>query len=407
MRLLWVILILNKIEEELQNKLYKTQIMIYLDNNATTKIDPRVLDAMMPYLTDNFANAASTHKFGVAVNDAVSLARKSISNLIGCETNEVFFTSGSTEAINLLLKGVFSGTKERKEIITLHTEHSAVIDTCSALEKEGAKITFIPVNSNGLVDLEKIKEAVSQNTLLVCVMYVNNETGVIQPIKEISEIAHNAGAYFMTDATQAVGRIPCKVDELGIDMLCFSGHKFYGPKGIGGAFIRQRRPFRVKINPLLHGGGHEKGIRSGTLNVPGIVGLGKAAEISDKEMKKDEERIKELRDYLESSLLQIEGTSINGTSEHRIYNTANIRFNGIDSDALIMGLDDIAVSNGSACTANSIEPSHVLTAMGQNDEEAFSAIRFSLGRYTTLKDIERTKVEVNKAVLTLRTMTQI
>ena len=376
--------------------------MIYLDNNATTKIDPRVLDAMMPYLTDNFANAASTHKFGVAVNDAVSSARKSISNLIGCETNEVFFTSGSTEAINLILKGVFSASNERKEIITLQTEHSAVIDTCSALEKEGAKITFIPVNSNGLVDLEKIKEAVNQNSLLVCIMYVNNETGVIQPIKEISDIAHNAGAYFMTDATQAVGRISCKVDELGIDMLCFSGHKFYGPKGIGGAFIRQRRPFRVKVNPLLHGGGHEKGMRSGTLNVPGIVGIGKAAEISEKEMAKDEERIKSLRDSLESSLLEIEGSSINGTSQHRIYNTTNIRFNGIDSDALIMGLDEIAVSNGSACTANSIEPSHVLIAMGHNEDEAFSAIRFSLGRYTELSEINEVLVTIHKAITELR-----
>ncbi len=378
--------------------------VIYLDNNATTKIDLRVLEAMMPFLTDNFANASSTHKFGVTANDAVANSRKTISTLIGCETNELFFTSGSTEGINLIIKGIWSEANERKEIITLQTEHSAVIDTCAALEKQGAKITFIPVHSNGLVNLEILKATVSEKTLLVSVMYVNNETGVIQPIKEISEIAHNTGAYFMTDATQAVGRIRCKVDELGIDMLCFSGHKFYGPKGIGGVFIRQRRPFRVKLNALLHGGGHEKGVRSGTLNVPGIVGIGKAAEISEKEMKRDQERIQELRDYLESTLLKIEGTTINGDSQNRIYNTTNIRFNGIDSDALIMGLDEIAVSNGSACTANSIEPSHVLLAMGQSEDDAFSAIRFSLGKNNTKAEIDIASKQTASIVRHLRNL---
>jgi cysteine desulfurase len=379
--------------------------VIYLDNNATTKIDPRVLDAMMPFLEDVYANASSTHKFGLTAHNAVNDSRKIICDLIGCETHELFFTSGSTEAINLILKGLWNSNSGRKEIITLHTEHSAVLDTCKALELSGAKITFVPVDREGLIDLDFLANAITSETLLVSVMYVNNETGVIQPIQQVSEIAHKAGAFFMSDATQAVGKIPCKVDELGIDLMCFSGHKLYGPKGIGAVFIRQRRPFRVKLNPLIHGGGHERGMRSGTLNVPGVIGLGKAAELVISEMITDQKRILSLRVFLESEMLKIENTSINGSVKNRIYSTSNIRFTGIDSDALIMGLDDIAVSNGSACTANSIEPSHVLLAMGQNEDQAFSAIRFSLGRFNTSDEIEHTIQVVKSEVERLRVLT--
>lgn len=378
--------------------------MIYLDNNATTKLDPLVLEAMLPYLSDHYANAASTHKFGLVAHNAVNDARKVISELIGAELHELFFTSGSTESINLILKGLWATNPKRNEIITLRTEHSAVLDTCATLENQGAKITYVPVDKEGLINLDFLVKAISESTLLVCVMYVNNETGVIQPVQQISEIAHKAGAFFMTDATQAVGRISTKVDELGIDLMCFSGHKFYGPKGIGGVFVRQRRPNRVKLLPLLHGGGHEKGMRSGTLNVPGIVGLGKAAEIAIQDSKSEKDRILGLRDHLEAALLKMEGASVNGSLTDRIYNTSNIRFSGVDSDALIMSLDDIAVSNGSACTANSIEPSHVLLAMGQSEEQAFSAIRFSLGRFNTMKDITSTIVAVHLHIQRLRAL---
>ena len=381
--------------------------MIYLDNNATTKLDPRVLDAMMPFLTEVYANASSTHKFGLSANEAVNNARKSAASLIGCEPYELFFTSGATEAVNLAFKGIWQEKNDRDHFVTVSTEHPAVLDTCRSLQSLGANITYLPVRSDGLIDLEELKAAVTEKTAVVSVMFVNNETGVIQPIKEIAEIAHAVGAYFMTDGTQAVGRISCKVDELGIDILCFSGHKFNGPKGVGGIFVRQRRPFRVKLQPLLHGGGHEKGVRSGTLNVPGIIGIGKACEIALQEMESKQKQIKSLRDYLEQELLKIENASVNGHTAHRIYNTSNIRFDGIDSDALIMGLEEISVSNGSACTAQSIEPSHVLMAMGQSEEQAFSAIRFSLGKFNTQNDIEKVLIAVNKAVLALRTMTQI
>ncbi len=360
---------------------------------------------MMPFLGDTYANASSTHKFGLTAHNAVNDARKVICNLIGCETHELFFTSGSTEAINLILKGLWASNPERKEIITLRTEHSAVLDTCNALELAGAKITFVPVDREGLIDLDFLANAVTSATLLVSVMYVNNETGVIQPLQQVSEIAHKAGAFFMSDATQAVGKIPCKVDELGIDLMCISGHKFYGPKGIGGVFVRQRRPFRAKLLPLIHGGGHERGMRSGTLNVPGIIGLGKAAELAHSEMTKDQKRILPLRDFLESELLKIEGTAINGSATNRIYSTSNICFTGIDSDALIMGLEDIAVSNGSACTANSIEPSHVLLAMGQSEDQAFSAIRFSLGRFNNSDEVGQILQAVKSEVTRIRVLT--
>lgn len=387
--------------------------MIYLDNNATTRIDPRVLDAMMPFLTDNFANAASTHPFGVSASEAVKTARQQVADLIGCETHELVFTSGATEAINLAIKGVVENLSHRgKHIVTVQTEHKAVLDVCAYLEKHGCEITYLPVQpdgsvSAGLLDLDAVKAAIRPDTVLVSVMLVNNETGVIQPIDEIAALAHEAGALFMTDATQALGKLPIDVDKSGIDLLAFSAHKCNGPKGVGGLFVRQRRSGgvgKVKLEALLHGGGHERGLRSGTLNVPGIVGMGKAAELARLEMANDTRRINALRNQLETALLTIPGTRINGNRAHRLYNTTNIYFENCDSDALIMGLDGIAVSNGSACTAASIDPSHVLLAMGLSETEAFSCLRFSLGRFTTEADIIATVEAVKPVVEELRAL---
>lgn len=385
--------------------------VIYLDNNATTPIDPRVLEAMMPYLTHEFANAASTHQFGVNAYDAVKEARKQVGELIGAETNEIIFTSGATEAINLAIKGVAEQYADKgKHIITVATEHSAVLDTCKYLETKGAEVTCLPVQPDGLIDLEVLKAALRSDTILVAVMYANNETGVLQPIKEIAAMAHEAGALFMTDATQAVGKTPIDVQELDMDLLCMSGHKFYAPKGVGALYVRQRGR-RIKLPALLHGGGHERGLRSGTLNVPGIVALGKASELAKDEMAGNEKHIRALRDHLESELLKIEGTSVNGSTDYRLYNTSNMLFKGVDSDALILGLSNpendeplIAVSNGSACTSASIEPSHVLTAMGLDEVAAFSSLRFSIGKANKADDIETLTAEINRLVVGLRSM---
>ncbi len=385
--------------------------MIYLDNNATTRIDPRVLDTMMPFLTDNFANAASTHPFGVSASEGVKKARQQVADLLNCEPHELVFTSGATEAINLAIKGVAENNAHRNinqpgHIVTVQTEHKAVLDVCQYLETRGFAVTYLSVQpadapDAGLLDLNLVKAAIRPDTMLVCVMTVNNETGVIQPIREIAEMAHEAGALFMTDATQAVGKLPMDVDALGIDLLAFSAHKLYGPKGVGGLFVRQRRPNKVKLEALLHGGGHERGLRSGTLNVPGIVGMGKAAEIAQAS---DSKRIGTLRDQLETALLTIPGTRVNGDVTNRLYNTTNIYFEHCDSDALIMGLEGIAVSNGSACTAASIDPSHVLLAMGLTEIEAFSCLRFSLGRFTTEADIVQTVTAMKEVVEGLRSM---
>jgi cysteine desulfurase len=367
---------------------------IYLDNNATTQIDKRVLDAMMPFLTNEFANANSTHLFGVKAHEAVKAARIQVADLIGADAHEIIFTSGSTESINLAIKGVAQNYSSRgKHILTVATEHSAVLDTCKYLETIGYEITYLPVLYDGLIDVADLKNVLRDDTILVSVMLANNETGVLQPIKEIADLAYTAGALFMTDATQAVGKIPVNVDEIGIDLLCMSGHKLYAPKGIGALYVRQRMR-RVKIPALLHGGGHERGMRSGTLNVPGIVALGAACALAQKEMMQNDENILALRNFLEEELLKIDGTTINGNRENRLHNTSNILFSGADSDALIMGLSNtendlplIAVSNGSACTSASIEPSHVLTAMGLNETDAFSSIRFSLGKFNTKEEI--------------------
>ena len=385
--------------------------VIYLDNNATTQIDKRVLDAMMPFLTNEFANANSTHQFGVHAYEAVKAARVQVSELIGAEAHEIVFTSGSTEAINLAIKGVAENYQSKgKHIVTVSTEHSAVLDTCQYLETKGFEVTYLSVKADGLIDLGELKTVLREDTILVSVMLANNETGVIQPIKEIAELSHGVGALFMSDATQAVGKIAVNVDELGIDLLCLSGHKLYAPKGVGALYVRQRMN-RVKIPALLHGGGHEKGLRSGTLNVPGIVALGEACAIAKKELSKNAESIGALRDYLETELLKIDGTSVNGNTSLRLFNTSNILFRNADSDAVIMGLSNpetdlplIAVSNGSACTSASIEPSHVLTAMGLDEVAAFSSIRFSIGKFNTKKEMDIVIDAVKNVVSSLRSM---
>lgn len=372
--------------------------IIYLDNNATTRTDDRVLQAMLPYFTEDYANANSSHLFGLTVNEAIEVAREQVADLIGASPKEITFTSGATEAINLAIKGLVS--KPKKHIVTVTTEHKAVLDTCAYMESQGFTITYLPVQDDGLIDLEILENAVTQDTLLVCVMYTNNETGVLQPIKQISEMAHAKGALFITDATQAVGKLPIDVSEMGIDLMPLSAHKFYGPKGIGALYVSAAA--KIKIDLQMHGGGHERKMRSGTLNVPGIIGLGKACEIALITMKSDTDRITNLRNHLETELLKIDGCFINGNKKHRLYNIANICFPGANSEKLILALGNIAVSSGSACSAVTTEPSYVLKALGLSDADALSSIRFSLGKFTTAEDIETTITKVTELVTVLR-----
>ncbi len=359
--------------------------IIYLDYNSATPIDPRVFEAMLPFLKDNFANPSSTHHFGQSIAAKVKQAREQIADFINSKSNELIFTSGATEAINVAIKGVAeSYSNKGKHIITVSTEHKAVLDTCKDLERKGLEVTYLPVKPNGLIDLEELEKAIQTDTILVSVMYVNNETGVIQPIKEIAKLAHEKGALFMTDATQAVGKIEIDVNDLGVDLLCFSGHKMYALKGIGALYVRNK----IKLTPQLHGGGHEQGMRSGTLNVPGIIAMAKACEIASEEMAENQRNISTLRDQLETELLKLPKTLLNGDSENRIFNTTNICFKGQDANVLIGRMKNIAVSNGSACSSAVVEPSHVLKAMGLSDDDAFASLRFSLGKYNTFEDIE-------------------
>ena len=377
--------------------------MIYLDNNATTKIDPRVLEAMLPYLSDEYANASSNHAFGQSSSDAVKKARINVADLIGCEPGEIIFTSGATEAINIGIKGLmYNNEKKGKHLVTIVTEHPAVLDTCAALESLGYDVTYLPVNKDGVVDLVQVKKSLRPDTVLVSVMFANNETGVIQPIREISKLAHDNGSYFMTDATQAVGKIHIDVNSFGIDILALSAHKFYGPKGSGALYIRSKQPFKVKLTSVIHGGGQERGIRSGTLNVPNIVGLGQAALYAKREMTTNHNNVEQLRDYLQSALLEMEDVRLIGNEKQRMYNICSICFKGADADAVMMGLEDIALSNGSACSSTSIEPSHVLKSMGLSDEESFSTIRFSLGKYNTKMEIDIVIEAIRDMVYELR-----
>ena len=372
--------------------------IIYLDNNATTRVDNRVLQAMLPYFTEDYANANSSHLFGLTINEAVEAAREQVADLIGGSPKEITFTSGATEAINLAIKGLIHHPK--KHIVTVATEHKAVLDTCEWMKIQGFTVTYLPVQNGALLDVEALENAVTQDTVLVCIMYANNETGVLQPIKKISEIAHSIGALFMTDATQAVGKLAIDVAELGIDIMPLSAHKFYGPKGIGALYVSAAA--KIKLDLQMHGGGHERKMRSGTLNVPGIIGLGKACEIALAEMVTDRERITALRNHLENELLKIEGSYVNGTIKYRLYNTTNICFPGANSEKLILALGNIAVSSGSACSAVTTEPSYVLKALGLSDADALSSIRFSLGRFTTSDDIGTTINKVTELVVQLR-----
>lgn len=381
---------------------------IYLDYNATTPVDKRVLEAMLPYFTEKFGNAASrTHAFGWLADDAVKTARKQVAELINCLDQEIVFTSGATEAINLAIKGVWENYKTKgQHIIAVKTEHKAVLDTFAALEKKGAEITYLSVDREGLTDPEELKNALRPETILVAVMYANNETGVIQPLKQIAELVHANGSIFMCDATQAAGKVNIDVQEEHIDLLCLSGHKFYAPKGVGALYVRRKDP-RVSLFPQIDGGGHERGIRSGTLNVTGIVGLGKACEIAKAEMWDDAVRISKLRTRLEQFLCDLPHVFINGSTRHRLYTTTNICFHGIRSESLIGKIPHIAVAMGSACTSAVAEPSHVLKAMGLSDEDSYGSVRFSLGKYTTEEEIIETIESVTNAVKELRNRNSI
>jgi cysteine desulfurase len=377
---------------------------IYLDYNSTTPCDARVVEVMLPYFTQDFGNAASkTHSFGWRAEEAVDLAREQIANLAGSETKEVVFTSGATEAINLALKGIAETyVSKGNHIITSNIEHKAVLDTCKHLEKQGVEVTYLPVNSEGIISPQQVEEAIRPDTILIAVMYANNEIGTINPVPAIGAVARKHNVLFFSDATQAIGKIPVSVNDDAIDIMAFSSHKIYGPKGVGALYVRRRNP-RVKLIAQIDGGGHERGMRSGTLNVPGIVGFGKAAEIVRNEMEKDAQHTSMLRDQLETALLQLNEVCINGSKEHRLPNVSNLSFKNAEGQALMMSINkEIAVSSGSACTSASLEPSYVLKALGLDDELAHSSIRFSLGRFTTEEEIDYTIQQVSKAVLQLR-----
>ncbi len=381
---------------------------IYLDNNATTPMDSRVLDAMLPYFNSKFGNAASrNHAFGWAAEEAVDYAREQVAQLIGAHEKEIIFTSGATESDNLAIKGVFEMYKDKgNHIITCVTEHKAVLDACKHLEKLGAEVTYLPVKTDGLIDLNELEAAITEKTILVSIMYGNNETGVIQPIKEIAAITHKHGALFMTDATQAVGKIPVDVIADGIDLMAFTGHKMYGPKGVGALYVRRKNP-RVKVTAQMDGGGHERGMRSGTLNVPGIVGLGKAAELCRLEMAEEAKRLSALRDKLQTSLLQMEESYLNGNPENRLPHVTNISFKYVEGEGLMMAMKDLAVSSGSACTSASLEPSYVLKSLGLSDDLAHSSIRFGLGRFTTAEEVDFAIEQTKKAVNHLRNLSPL
>lgn len=382
---------------------------IYLDNHATTPVDPRVLDAMLPYFQGSFGNAASrNHYFGWVAEEAVEKARKQIAELIGANSKEIIFTSGATESNNLAIKGVAQMYAERgNHIITAATEHKAVLDTCKHLEKEGLRVTYLPLQGDGLIDLEMLKESFTDKTILVSIMYANNEIGVIQPVAEIGKLCKERGILFHTDGVQAVGKIPVNVIQDNIDLLSFSGHKIYGPKGVGALYVRRRNP-RVQLTAQMDGGGHERGMRSGTLNVPGIVGLGEACEIARKDMAEEANRLTYLRDKLRTKLEgALEETYINGTMDRRLPGNLNMSFAYVEGESLLMGINDVAVSSGSACTSATLEPSYVLKALGLGDDLAHTSIRFGIGRFNTEEEIDYTASKVISVVNKLRELSPL
>ncbi|HBN03884.1 MAG TPA: IscS subfamily cysteine desulfurase [Bacteroidetes bacterium] len=381
---------------------------IYLDNNATTPMDPRVLDAMLPYFNEKFGNAASrNHSFGWNAEEAVDYAREQVGRLIGCTSKEIIFTSGATEANNLAIKGVYEMYgSQGNHMITVSTEHKATLDACKKVEKMGGEVTYLSPNEDGLINLSDLEAAITDKTILITVMYGNNEIGVVQDIKAISDIAKKNGILFHTDATQAVGKIPVDVIADGIDLMSFTAHKMYGPKGVGALYVRRKNP-RVKVTSQMDGGGHERGMRSGTLNVPGIVGFGKACEIAQNEMAGEALRLGVMRDRLEKELLTMEEAYVNGNTLHRLPHVANISFKFVEGEGLMMGTKDIAVSSGSACTSASLEPSYVLKSLGLDDELAHSSLRFGLGRFTTDEEIDFAIGHVKTAVNKLRDMSPL
>jgi cysteine desulfurase len=382
---------------------------IYMDYHATTPVDPRVLDAMLPYFTEKFGNAASrNHSFGWEAEEAVEKARKQIADLIGANSKEIIFTSGATESDNLALKGVAEMYAEKgNHIITVATEHKAILDSTKKLEKHGCQITYLPVESDGLVDLDMLRGAITDKTILISIMYGNNEIGVIQPVAEIGRIAKENGVLFHTDAVQAIGKVPVNVTRDNIDLMSLTAHKIYGPKGVGALYVRRRNP-RVQLTAQVDGGGHERGMRSGTLNVPGIVGFGEACAICQREMEEESERLRRLRDKLKAKLeSELDEVYVNGSMESRLPHNLNMSFAFVEGESLLMGINDVAVSSGSACTSATLEPSYVLKALGAGDELAHSSIRFGLGRFNTEEEVDYVGARVVEVVRKLRELSPL
>jgi cysteine desulfurase len=385
------------------------KLPIYMDNHATTPVDPRVFEAMRPYLTNVFGNSASrNHSFGWEAEEATEKARKQVASLIGATAKEIVFTSGATESDNLALKGVAEMYAEKgNHIITAATEHKAILDTCKRLEKHGTRVTYLPVQQNGLVDLDQLKAAITDKTVLISIMHANNEIGVLQPIREIGRIARERGVLLHTDGTQAAGKVPVNVIDDNIDLMSISAHKMYGPKGVGALYVRRRNP-RVQLTAQMDGGGHERGMRSGTLNVPGIVGLGEACALAQAEMPAESKRMAFLRDKLKDRLMNsLDEVYINGTLEHRLPNNLNISFAYVEGESLLMGINEIAVSSGSACTSATLEPSYVLKALGAGDDLAHSSIRFGLGRFNTEEEVDYVAGKVIEVVKKLRELSPL
>jgi len=385
------------------------KLPIYMDNHATTPVDPRVFEAMRPYLTNIFGNSASrNHSFGWEAEEATEKARKQVASLIGATSKEIVFTSGATESDNLALKGVAEMYAEKgNHIITAATEHKAILDTCKRLEKHGTRVTYLPVQQNGLVDLDQLKAAITDKTVLISIMHANNEIGVLQPIREIGRIARERGVLLHTDGTQAAGKVPVNVLDDNIDLMSISAHKMYGPKGVGALYVRRRNP-RVQLTAQMDGGGHERGMRSGTLNVPGIVGLGEACALAQAEMPAESKRMAFMRDKLKDRLMNsLDEVYINGTLEHRLPNNLNISFAYVEGESLLMGINEIAVSSGSACTSATLEPSYVLKALGAGDDLAHSSIRFGLGRFNTEEEVDYVAGKVIEVVKKLRELSPL
>ena len=385
------------------------KLPIYMDNHATTPVDPRVLEAMLPYFNDKFGNAASrNHSFGWAGEEAVENARQQVASLVGATAKEIIFTSGATESDNLMIKGVAEMYREKgNHIITQAIEHKAVLDTCKNLEKHGFEVTYLPVQRDGRVDLEDVRKAIKPTTILICVMYANNEIGIINPIQEIGKIAKEHGIIFAVDGVQAAGKVPVDVQRDNIDLLAISAHKMYGPKGVGALYVRRRNP-RVQLSAIIDGGGHERGMRSGTLNVPGIVGLGKACELCQQEMAQESERIRGLRERLRKGLeAKLDEVFINGSMEHRLPNNLNMSFAYVEGESLLMGINDVAVSSGSACTSATLEPSYVLKALGVGEDLAHTSIRFGLGRFTTQEEVDYVIDKMVQVVTKLRELSPL